>query len=191
MSDVETYDRAKVGARVAWGRSHSVYRYGESEIIKFPRLEILLKSLLGDGLTLPERFERDIAICEKYLGDIFLSTRIVMDAKGRIATIQPYVTGRYLSKEDLKDATIKSRFEELVRRYKALQDAGYEVDLIGHGGVFRRRLSNVFVLGDGSLKLVDATIIDMKKYDSIMYAIQLLGNLILKWQYSTLRYLYS
>jgi hypothetical protein len=188
---METYDETKVGARIAWGRSHAIYRYGEDEIIKIPFLESWLSFLLRDGLGLQDRYTRDISLCQRYFGKYYLSTRIVTNGKGKIALVQPYIEGHYLSKGDLLDASVRTQFQELMRGHASLVAAGYEIDLIGQGGVLRRRLSNVLVLPDGSLKLFDATVVDMRMYDRSRYVIRLIGNLILMRQRSTLRYLCS
>jgi hypothetical protein len=188
---VERYDESKIGRRIAWGRSHSVYRYGDNEVIRFPRAERWLGWLLRDGLNLRERFTRDISVCEQYLGNYVLTTRIVESPQGEIATIQPYISGRYLSKKDLQDEAIKAQFQDLIARYETMHAAGYLVDLIGQGGVLRRRLSNVLVLGDNNLRLFDAGLADMRIIDRAPHIIRLAVTLILKRQHSTLRFLLS
>ncbi|MFZ2555245.1 MAG: hypothetical protein WAZ27_00245 [Minisyncoccia bacterium] len=188
---MEIYDPAKIGTRIAWGRSHSVYHYGDDEVIRFPRAERWLKFLLGDELNLHERFRRDISVCEQYLGDYVLTTRVTESSKGEIATIQPHIKGNYLSKEDLQNKAIGAQFQDLVTRYETMLAAGYVVDLIGQGGVFQRRLSNVLVLGDGSLKLFDAGLADMRIVNKAPYITQFAIKLILKRQRSTLRFLLS
>ncbi len=189
--DVEKYDESKIGRRIAWGRSHSVYHYGETEVIRFPRAERWLAWLLRDGLSLRERFTRDISVCEQYLGNYVLTTRVVESSQGQIATIQPYISGRYFSKNDLQNEAIKAQFQDLIARYETMYAAGYLVDLIGQGGVLRRRLSNILVLGDNNLKLFDAGLADMRIIDRAPYIIQSATKLILKRQRSTLRYLLS
>ena len=189
--EVETYDPVKVGTRIAWGRSHSVYHYGNGEVIRFPRAERWLKWLLRDGLDLRDRFKRDISVCEQYLGNYVLTTRVVESPKGEIATIQPYIKGCYLSKKELQNEAIKVQFQDMITRYETMLAAGYLVDLIGQGGVLRRRLSNILVLGDGSLRLFDAGLADMRKIDRAPYITRFAIKLILKRQRSTLRFLLS
>src|SRR5207302_61885 len=107
-----TYDLKKIGKRITWGRSHSVYHYGESEIIKFPRLEKLLGALLVDRLS------RDISVCKKYFAGFFLDTRLVHAPDSeKLAVIQPYITGHYLSKEDMKNTVVQQEFKNLMERY--------------------------------------------------------------------------
>ena len=188
---MELYDPTKVGTCVAWGRSHSVYHYGDNEVIRFPHAERWLQFLLRDRLKLSDRFKRDITICKQYFGDYFLITRVVESPAGEVATIQPYITGHYLSKKDLRNDSTKLRFQEMVTRYDRMVAAGYEVDLIGQGGVLRRRLSNVLVLPDGSLKLFDATVADIRQIEKSTSVAQFIAKLILKRQRSTLRFLLS
>jgi len=188
---VEIYDESKIGRRIARGRSHSVYHYGDDEVIRFPRAERWLEWLLRDELNLRDRFKRDISVCEQYLRNYVLTTRVVESSKGEIATIQPYIKGHYLSKSDLRNEAVKAQFQDMVTRYETMLAAGYLVDLIGQGGVLRRRLSNVLVLPDGSLKLFDAGLADMRKISSSKCLARLIAKLVLKRQRSTLRFLLS
>ncbi len=187
---MEIYDPTKVGARIAWGRSHSVYHYGDDEVIRFPRGERFFNWVLRDGLNLHDRFKRDISICEQYLGNYLLTTRIVESPQGKVATIQPYTKGHYLSKKDLQNETTKAQFQDVITRYETMFAAGYLADLIGQGGVLQRRLSNVFVLPDGSLKLFDVIkLADMRKIDKASFITRFAANLILKRQRSVLKHL--
>jgi len=153
---VETYDPAKVGPRISWGRSHSVYHYGDSEVIRIPRIEAwVLRDLKG-------RLERDMLVCKRYLGEYMLDTRIVRHPdNGAIATIQPYAAGHYLSKEDMRDMEIKRQFKDFLARLDLMIRDGHEtIDLMGQGGVLQRKLSNIMVLDDKKLRLFDAVIAD-------------------------------
>lgn len=156
---METYDPHKIGPRVAWGRSHSVYRYGENEVIKFPRWQSIF------GTRLFDRVLQDESICRHYFGDYCLNTRLVQAPdRTHHAEIQPFVPGgHYLSKDDLADPIIKRQFDELMDRYDAFINTGHSpVDLIGQGGVLRRCLSNVFVLENKNLRIFDVTIMDTR-----------------------------
>ncbi|MBI5456917.1 hypothetical protein HY969_04230 [Candidatus Kaiserbacteria bacterium] len=156
---METYDPNKIGSRIAWGRSHSVYRYGENEVIKFPRWQSVFGTLLFD------RVVHDELICRNYFGDYCLDTRVVQAPDGtHRAEIQPFVAGgHYLSKSDLADPVIKQHFDAFTDRYKEFIDTGHSpLDLIGQGGVLWRCLSNVFVLENKDLKIFDITIMDTK-----------------------------
>ena len=154
---VDSYDPTLIGQRLAWGRSHSVYRYGEHEVIKIPFLEYVMWP------KLQERLERDISASQKYFGEFFLSTRIVEHPKTRaIATIQPFIVGHYLSKEDVRHPAGKQTFEKFMACYDAMYADGVApLDLVGQGGVLERKLSNVMVLSDGSWKIYDAAILDL------------------------------
>jgi hypothetical protein len=184
---MESYDPAKVGTRIAWGRTHSVYRYGENEAIKLPRLERYLGPLLED------RLHRDISVCREYFRDFYVDTRIVQNPKtGQLASIQPYIQGRYLSKKELEDPAVLSQFQDLLRCYESLIDAGYApVDLVGEGGIFSRRLSNVFVTQDKQLKLFDATLLDARDVPYIPWLVTAFFKRVIKRQNRTLAYLRS
>mgnify|MGYP001571676935 CR=1 FL=1 len=154
---VEIYDPNKVGKRISWGRSHFIYHYDEREVIKFPTFDVIA---WGDNLR--ARYERDYSVAKQYLGEYMLDTRIVQHpTRNRIATIQPFVSGHYLSKADLGDPSIKQQFDEFIVWHQAMIDAGYEqLDLIGQGGVLQRRLSNIMVTSDKTLRLFDILIGD-------------------------------
>ena len=184
---MEIYDSAKIGKRIAWGRSHAVYRYGIDEVIKIPRLERWL------GTRLEDRLQRDISTCREFFGEYFLDTRLVISPDGKtIAAMQPAVTGHYLGKADLADSNIKRQFDDFVARYESMIRAGHApVDLIGQGGVLRRRLSNVLVTEDKRLKLFDASLLDTKDIEWGIPLVRLIIWLVLKRQVSTIRYLLS
>lgn len=154
---METYDPSKVGKCISWGRSHFIYHYGDREVIKFPTFDVI-----AWGNNLRVRYERDYSVAKQYLGEYMLDTRIVQHpTKNRIATIQPFVSGHYLSKSDLADPAIKKQFDEFITRHQGMMSAGYEqLDLIGQGGVLRRRLSNIMVTPDKKLRLFDILIGD-------------------------------
>ncbi len=184
---METYDPEKVGERIAWGRSHTVYRYGESEVIRFPSLEKFL------GSKLQERIERDIALCEKYLGEYVLPTRMAHDPEsGRVATIQPYITGHYLSKDDMSDPEIKRQFVDFLALHERMIADGHSpVELIGEHGVFHRRLSNIMVLPDKKLRIFDAFIADYFGVERALPLFRIARKLVLARQASTIRHLLS
>ena len=178
-----------MGPRIAWGRSHSVYRYGTDWVIKFPLLERWIWP------KLQERLERDISISRQYLGEYFLDTRIVRHPiSGAIATLQPYLVGHYLCRADLDDEDIKGHFEEFIDCHERMVKAGYApIELIGHGGVLRRRLSNILVTEGKKLRVIDAALLDMMGVESsvLIFLAPLLIALVLKRQNSTLRFLSS
>jgi hypothetical protein len=139
------------------------------------------------------RFEHDIAACKKYLGEYVLDTRVVQDpASGNVATIQPCITGHYLSKADLADPYIKKQFDDFLERHEAMTRDGYgPVDLIGQGGVLRRRLSNIMVLPDKRIRLFDAVTADLSDIQRGISVARLVKNLVLRRQESTIRYFRS
>lgn len=144
------------------------------------------------GRKMRDRLERDISVCRKYFDDFFLDTRLVTGPDGNIATVQPFLNGHYLSKHDMSDPVVQAHFEEFMRRYDAMvRDGNAEIDLVGQGGVFRRRFSNVLVLPSGDLKLFDAAVLDTMGIGIGKTFVRLVITLVLKRQSSTLRFLRS
>ena len=185
---METYDPAKVGSCISWGRSHFIYHYSEGEVIKFPTFDVI-----AWGSNLRARYERDYTVAKQYLNDYMLDTRIVQHPQNkRIATIQPFVTGHYLCKADLADAVIKRQFDEFIARHERMVSAGYQqLDLIGQGGVFQRRLSNIMVTSNKTIRLFDILIGDTFGMVHFQRAALWLRMPVYWRQASTIKYLKS
>jgi hypothetical protein len=183
---METYDPAKVGTRIAWGRSHSVYHYGDHEVIRFPRAESWMWKQ-----NLLEHFEHEIALFKEYFGEYVLDTRVAQEpGTHRIVTIQPYITGHYLSKSDLQDVAIRRQFDDFMSRYDALVRDGHgQIDLVGQGGITRRCLSNIIIQQDKKLRLFDAKSWELDGQRRLLAVRSLIKTIALWKQNSTLQYL--
>lgn len=168
---METYDPSKIGACIFARSSHAIYEYGSNEVIKFDRADFVL------GSHAKHRTFHDHAICKEFFGEYLLDTRVARSPNGkRLVDIQPRVVGHYLCKNDLRSPKIREQFKEILECHRRLKDAGYpDVDFVGQGGIFSRRLSNIFVLDDGSLRIIDASLLDEGYTDSGIF------KRILRW----------
>ena len=148
-----------------------MYEYGDDEVIKFDRADFLV------GRNAEHREFHDHAICKEFFGEYILDTKLVHSPNGkRLVEIQPRVTGHYLGVVDMKEPQIAAQFKNIVEAYRKLKEAGYpEIDLMGQGGAFSRCLSNIFVLPDGSLRIIDASLLDDGYVDSWI------GKSVIRW----------
>lgn len=154
---MEIYDPAKIGSVIARAGWNVVYRYGTDEVIKFSRLGQL------SGLHTRARVERDISVGGKFFGTYMLETRFATSADGRdIALIQKFVRGRILRKTDMTHPVITQQFRDLIARHEKLVEEGYAgVDLMSGIGFLFGIACNIFLLEDGSIKVIDVMLIDM------------------------------
>lgn len=153
---VEIYDEAKIGRLISGKSQHSVYEYGEGEVIKFDRFDHFLRG----GTSRIE--ERHVELCKRYFGDLLLETRFTTSPHdSRIALIQPKIAGHYLSLKQFDNPVTRQDFLEMIEsRSKLLQDGNPDIDFLGGPGLLYRSMSNVFVLPNGHLKIIDAFLVD-------------------------------
>jgi hypothetical protein len=155
----EFYDNKRIGRLIAWGGDHFVYEYGTDKVIKFSLIELVL------GRQGWKKTMDDYLICKMFFGQYVLETDVMKSANSRWSgAVQPKIFGHYLCKTDFKKSHVKQQFLEIVKGYNDLISAGYpEVDLVGHGILTGRVMSNIYVDPEGKLFLFDTTLIDFKK----------------------------
>ena len=154
----EVYEKNKIGKLISWGGDHTVFEYGENQVIKFSLIDWMM------GKHGRARLERDYQICKSFLGDYVLNTEFAFSPKGKsTVAIQPKVTGKYLFKEALNDSDIRRQFKEILTARERLVAAGNDpVDLVGRGGVLQSCFSNIFVTPEKRLVIIDATLIEFR-----------------------------
>ncbi len=151
---MDTYSQAELGDLLAWRGEHLVYRYGAAHVIKFSRFDWLLRGLV-EG-----RIERDLALCREFFNDYVLESKTVTHG-GRTLLFQPFVKGVPLRREHLADAAVRKQFNDIVQRHVAMVQAGHPpVDLLGQLGLFSCCLSNIFLLENGTLRMIDTMLMD-------------------------------
>jgi hypothetical protein len=159
------YTEEKLGSLIAWSGDHSVYRYGTDHVVKFSRLEYIL----GDRVK--GRIERDVDVCRRFFGQYILDTDVVSFA-GRTLLIQPYITGNPIRRSHMADPNAQRQFREIVFQYHAMKREGIPpIDLIGGTGLLHSELSNVFLLNDGRVRIIDMTLIDTEGLGSLAIAV--------------------
>ena len=174
---INVYDKSKIGKIIAHGWDHLVYEYGEDKVIKFSYLEIL-QSEHGRQKAI-----EDYLTCRRFFGNYILNTEIISLPNGKkTLKIQPKIFGHYLTKKDLSQSSVLDQFKEIIKAEESMVAAGCgSLDLVGHKGVFRRRLSNIFVTPDNKLTIFDTMLISFKNL-GISYPLFFIGWNISKWR---------
>ena len=160
---------------MACGGEHVVYRYGADEVIKFSLFDLLVWK--GESRR---KAEHDLVLSEAVFGPYVLPTRLATSPDGkRLAKIQRYANGRPLRRSDMRDASLRRQFEDLMRRRRALVDEhGADIDLLGGLGFLTGSFSNVFV-EDGALCIIDALLV-AKENPSVVPALARAARFLLR-----------
>ncbi len=132
--------------------------YGPDHVVKISSLSSFL------GKKLHAKLVRDHAICKKYFTDFVVETVDVTPVSGVPHTeIQPYIQGEMLRREHLRNPTIRAQFDKVVGAMMQMKEDGCpQIDLIGNGGVFKQRLSNIIIDTNNALHIIDTTLYEAK-----------------------------
>lgn len=154
---MDFYDPSRIGRRIAFLGEHTVYMYGEREVIKFSRLT----KLFGGGEI--EYLRRDLEIGQKYFGEYMVPTRIATLSDGsKPALMQPFVRGRILKKSDLIDPRVRMQYREIVERHQRMVADGHSpIDLMSGMGFLLGRPRNIFLTDSMDVRLIDVMSVDM------------------------------
>ncbi len=152
------YDDKLIGKLLAWVGDHSVYEYGNDRVIKFSKFDYFI------GVQEARRkYVSDYEICRKHFGDYILETDVMASADGsRVAKIQPKISGRFLTKRSLTSEGVKTQLRQFLARYDEFAGPAF-FDLVGHQGIVRPCLSNIYITPGGVLKVFDATLFDIRE----------------------------
>ncbi|OGI64431.1 hypothetical protein A2733_01330 [Candidatus Nomurabacteria bacterium RIFCSPHIGHO2_01_FULL_40_20] len=165
-STIYSYDKTKVGKRIARSTDRSVYKYGENEVIKFSFLVFFVKKIRNKMLN-------DYTTCKKYLKDyLVITTDVSNPLRREHIEIQPFIQGEIFSLKHTKDPKLRIQLKEIVDISEKIINDGYkEVDLVGHGGMFTLCLSNILVDKQGKLNIVDITFLETRSLGFVGYFI--------------------
>jgi len=153
---VNTYDRTKIGKKIAQGGDRKVYMYGDDKVIKFSRLS----PFAGDKLH--KKYLHDYLVCKKYFGKYIVETDNVSNlSEGDNIEIQPFIRGEMLEKKHSNNPYIKTQLIEITKILNTMKKDGSPiVDLLGNFGMFSPRLSNIVVDSSDNLKIIDAVLLE-------------------------------
>ena len=155
---MDTYDKAKIGKKIARGGDREVYMYGNDKVIKFSRLSPFA------GNKLHNKYVHDYLVCRKYFGKYIVETDNVSNLfEGNNIEIQPFVKGEMLEEKHSSNPHIKTQLTEIARTLDKMKNDGSPVvDLLGNFGMFSPRLSNIIVDSSDNLKIIDAVLLEGK-----------------------------
>jgi serine/threonine protein kinase len=154
----ETYEKVKIGKRIASGADRVVYRYGDTQVIKFSSFSHIV------GNTMREKMLHDYEVCKKYFGAYVVETLEMRgEKKSQYIEIQPFIKGTVVSRGNITNPGVREQLKELVSGLEKMKKDGYApIDLMGHVGFFNLSLNNVFLDESGKLKIIDASLFESK-----------------------------
>jgi hypothetical protein len=153
------YNKSKKGKLLSFGSEHLVYSYDIDKVIKFSLIHFFYGKKKG-----LEWAHKELEISKKYFGEFLLNTEIVISQnKSYIAQLQPKIIGHHLTGKDLDNEILYQQFLKIIDGYQQMcKDGQPEIDLIGQKGVFKKCMSNIFVLNNNQLVIMDATLFNTK-----------------------------
>jgi len=154
------YDNKKIGKLISAGSEHIIFEYGDDKVIKFSIINILIGRNMGFN-----RANNELHVCKKYFGDYILDTEILLSKNHRsVVEVQPKIKQRYLTINDMHSPSIRAQFMDIIQRYNELvSKENIELDLTGQAGLLKQRLSNIFILNNDTLKIIDATLLNVSR----------------------------
>lgn len=167
---MDVYDRAKIGKKVGRGGDRNVFMYGSNEVIKISSVSWLTGDKLHNKLI------HDYLVCHRYFKEYMVKTRDVSleDGKTHIE-IQPFVSGEFIEKKHMNNPAVKSQLAEIACILNQMKSDKYApLDLVGHMGMIRPCLSNVFLDDDNKLRIIDTTLLEAKTLMPIGLLIEIL-----------------
>jgi hypothetical protein len=173
------YDSKKNGRLISAGSEHIVFEYGDDKVIKFSIVNFLIGR--NNGFN---RATHELHLCKKYFGDYILETEVLL-SKNRSFTVevQPKINQRYLTINDMQNPSIRAQFMDLIHKYNELvSKEKIELDLTGQAGLFKQRLSNIFITDNGELKIIDATLLNVARPFWLKIFLMIIRSIVLPIQ---------
>jgi|GEM_PF-791984 len=153
------YNRRKKGKLLSFGSEHLVYSYDVDKVIKFSLIHFFYGKKKGLQWA-----HKELEISKKYFGEFLLNTEIVISQNKRyFGQLQPKIIGHHLTAKDLDNKILYQQFLKIVEGYHQMcKDGQPEIDLIGQKGILKKCMSNIFVLNNNQLVIMDATLFNTK-----------------------------
>lgn len=151
-----SYDKTKIGKKIATGGDRKVYLYDNDKVIKISTLSFFV------GNKLHEKLHRDYLVSLNYFKDYVVKTTDVSTSKKHIE-IQPLIHGELLRKKHTENPYVKKQLKEIHDSLTQMVRDGYPaLDLVGNMGMIKSCLSNIMVDSDNKLNLIDNTLLEGK-----------------------------
>lgn len=146
------YKEALIGKRIAIGAEHLVYRYGDDQVVKFPRgMWYWLNRVKST-----ENMKHDQKIIKQYFSTYLIDRDIVFE-QDVYTIIEPFLQGRHMRRRDLLDPAVKKQFLDILERNSRMTDTeDMSLEFFGLWGLLwkgRREVANV-MLEENTRKLV-------------------------------------
>jgi hypothetical protein len=153
------YNKSKRGKLLSFGSEHLVYSYDIDKVLKFSLIHFFYGKTKGLKWA-----HKELEISKKYFGEFLLNTEIVISQNNRyFAQLQPKIIGHHLMEKDLDNKILYKQFLKIVDCYHQMcKDGQPEIDLIGQKGIFQKCMSNIFVLNNNKLVIMDATLFNTR-----------------------------
>ena len=157
------YDPQKLGRRFRFSGEHSVFRYGEDKIIKFPSGPIH-KFSADEALR---KIKNEVHLVKKYLDGFVIPTELYFYKEKGTKTyciIQDFIQGRPLKLADMQDENLKKQLQELFRANQEMfKTTRYTLEFFGLTGLlfhaFNKTMENIIVTPDNKLRIIDIGLI--------------------------------
>ncbi len=176
---VEYYEKNKKGKLLSCGSEHIVYNYDIDKVIKFS----IIHFFYGKQRGYPWACE-ELNLTKKYFGKYVLDTKIVRSKDQKYhAQLQPKIVGHPLVPQDLDNKILYNQFREIINCYNNMcKNSCPELDLIGQSGVFTNCISNIFVVEQKKLVIIDSTLFNTKAPYPIRLLLLFLRKIVLPIQ---------
>jgi hypothetical protein len=155
---MDSYDKTKIGKKIADGGDRKVYMYDADRVIKFSSLSFFV------GKKLHTKYSNDYVTCKNYFGKYIVETTNASNANtGQYIEIQPFIQGEMLMKKHTENPAIQSQLKEIHQiLHRMKNDNIPPIDLVGNVGMIKSCLSNIIIDPDGNLKIIDAVLLEGK-----------------------------
>lgn len=186
------YDKNLIGKFIAIGAENVVYSYNEGkEVIKFPTFFSLRYNWNPQQYC--EEIQNGYEMLKKYLPEHLNKSNLhIYQGNGKMTylIIEPFIHGKALSKNDLKNEDVKKQFLEIIAAKNQLESKeNLFVDLFGSWGLWlsgRRKIPNLLLdKRNQKLYLVD---IGTARIDDDRFIIRILVKLAYQIQDSLINY---
>lgn len=172
---MKTFKWQEVGRLIAWGGEHVVRHYGENQIIKFSLFDRFLWKRYSRV-----KAEYDLRLANEIFGPYILRTELVVSEDGlRYGKLQPRIEGKKLKRADCKDVRIREQLVEIQQRRHGLVAQDIDIDLVGGMGFITGTFSNIFVLSDGTLRIIDSLLISIPWHSPLAWASRFICRVVM------------
>jgi len=175
------FDEGKVGKRLSISGEHSVYKYGENQVIKFPVGPIYY----ADPEEAYQKVSNEARLAESYLRDFIVPFEVltyIKKGKKKYCIIQKYIEGRPLTIKDMRDPNLRAELKRLTDANNIMYNSsGFTVEFFGIKRLvwhaFSPKMENVLLMPNGKLKIIDFGMIS----DTMMVSSSQSVRFVIQW----------